>query len=91
MGPDFFLDNLKTRYREYLANVRTQFGWIYERLAARDFILGAAPGLPDALAYYLVWFLRDRMAAGRDFLASSRTAWPGSNASSALAMAHQKI
>ncbi len=28
----------------------------------------SAPGLPDALAYYLVWFLRDRMAAGREFL-----------------------
>ena len=31
-------------------------------------MLGPEPGLPDALAYYLVWFLRDRMAEGDQFL-----------------------
>ena len=67
-GPDFSLDDIKARYLECLANVRAQFGWIDERLSARDFMLGATPGLPDALAYYLVWFLRDRVAAGEAFL-----------------------
>jgi glutathione S-transferase len=57
--------------------VRAQFGWIDERLSARDFILGATPGLPDALAYYLVWFLRDRMAEGESFLSQFKNlvAW----------------
>jgi len=67
-GPDFSLDGLKARYLECLANVRAQFGWVDERLRARDFMLGAAPGLPDALVYYLVWFLRDRMGSGDEFL-----------------------
>ena len=39
-----------------------------ERLEFRDFMLGPEPGLPDALAYYLVWFLRHRMAEGDQFL-----------------------
>jgi glutathione S-transferase len=91
-GPEFSLDDLKARYGECLANVRTQFSWIDERLAARDFILGAAPGLPDALAYYLVWFLRDRMAGGGENSSpSSRISWPGNNGSRVLAMAHPKI
>ena len=35
------------------------------RLAGgRDFMLGAHPGLPDALCYHLVWFLRGRYAGG---------------------------
>jgi glutathione S-transferase len=68
-GPDFSLDDIKATYVECLANIRAQFGWMDERVAARAFMLGAAPGLPDALAYYLVWFLRDRMADGEGFLA----------------------
>lgn len=67
-GPDFSLEDIKAKYTECLANVRTQFGWMDERLEFRDFMLGAEPGLPDALAYYLVWFLRDRMAEGDRFL-----------------------
>ncbi len=31
-------------------------------------MLGTEPGLADALAYYLVWFLRHRMAKGEEFL-----------------------
>ncbi len=68
-GPDFSLETLKDRYIECLSNVRTQFGWMNDRLAARDFMLGTHPGLPDALAYYLVWFLRDRMKDGATFMA----------------------
>ncbi len=76
-GPDFSLDDIKSRYLECLANVRTQFGWVDERLQARDFMLGAEPGLPDALIYYLVWFLRDRMAEGEAFLSQFKNlvAW----------------
>jgi glutathione S-transferase len=76
-GPGFSLDDLKAKYLECLSNVRAQFGWIDERLSARDFMLGATPGLPDALAYYLVWFLRDRMAEGESFLSQFKNlvAW----------------
>ena len=66
-GPDFDLETLKSQAAENLAAVRTQFGWMNERLSTRDFMLGAKPGLPDALAYYLVWFLKDRMPDDTDF------------------------
>ena len=67
-GPGFSLEAIKADYTECLANVRTQFGWMDDRLKIRTFMLGSEPGLPDALAYYLVWFLRDRMAEGDQFL-----------------------
>jgi len=48
-----------------LGQVRAQLGWVNERLSAgRQFMLGDSPGLPDALAWYLVWFLRGRYAGG---------------------------
>jgi glutathione S-transferase len=56
------------------AQIRAQLGWMDQRLAGprlnggRRFMLGDAPGLPDALAYYLVWFLRGRWAEGPAFL-----------------------
>jgi glutathione S-transferase len=51
------------------AQIRAQFGWMDQRLATgRRFMLGDAPGLPDALAYYLVWFTRGRWPGGPAFL-----------------------
>ncbi|MBL6933145.1 MAG: glutathione S-transferase family protein [Rhodospirillales bacterium] len=67
-GPDFSLEGIKAKYSECLANIRTQFGWVNESLKSSNFIHGRKPGLPDALVYYLVWFLRDRMAEGDQFL-----------------------
>lgn len=67
-GPDFSLEAIKAKYTECLANVSTQFGWMNEHLKSQNFMLGSKPGLPDALAYYLVWFLRDRMANSGPFL-----------------------
>jgi glutathione S-transferase len=67
-GPDFSLDDITARYQESLANVRAQFGWIDEHLHSSDFMFGREPGLLDALAYYLVWFLSDRLADGGEFL-----------------------
>lgn len=47
------------------AQVRAQFGWMDQRLATgRSFMLGDAPGLPDALAYHVVWFVRGRWSGG---------------------------
>jgi glutathione S-transferase len=67
-GENFSVDDIKANYRHCLANVRAQFGWMDERLRACKFMLGDEPGLPDALAYYLVWFLRDRMSDDDHFL-----------------------
>jgi len=67
-GPGFDVEAMKARAPRSLANVRAQFGWMNERLQSRDFMLGAEPGLPDALCYYLYWFLKDRMADAGGFL-----------------------
>lgn len=76
-GKDFSVEDIQAKYGECLANVRAQFGYMDERLSARDFMLGSEPGLPDALAYYLVWFLHDRMAEGDAFLSQFKnlTRW----------------
>jgi hypothetical protein len=67
-GENFSVDDITANYQHCLANVRAQLGWMDERLQNRKFMLGSEPGLPDALAYYLVWFLRDRMKDGEHFL-----------------------
>ncbi len=52
-----------------LAQLRAQLGWIDDRLATGgNFVLGDRPGLPDALAYYLVWFIRGRWDGGPGLL-----------------------
>jgi len=61
---------LKAALPENLAKLRAQFAWMDERVAGgRDFMLGAEPGLPDALCYHLIWFIRGRYAKGPEFLA----------------------
>jgi len=67
-GSDFSLEGIKDKYATALANVRAQFGWIDDSVKSQGFMLGEQPGLADALAYYLVWFLRDRMADGEAFM-----------------------
>lgn len=71
LGPDW-ADGLKRAGADLphiLAQLRARFGWIDQRLATgRRFMLGDAPGLPDALAYYLVWFLRGRWPGGPGLL-----------------------
>jgi glutathione S-transferase len=68
-GPDYDLQALKRDLPHILAQLRAQVGWLEQRLAGgRAFILGDAPGLPDALGYYLVWLIRGRYADGPAFL-----------------------
>jgi glutathione S-transferase len=68
-GPDYDLQAMKRKLPQILAQLRAQLGWIEARLATgRTFILGSEPGLPDALCYYLVWFVRGRYAGGPEFL-----------------------
>jgi glutathione S-transferase len=69
-GAGATIKTIQAALPETLAAVRAQFGWMEERLAAgRRFMLGEHPGLPDALCYYLVWFLRGRYSKGPAFLA----------------------
>lgn len=51
------------------AQLRAHFGWANDRLATgRKFMLGDNPGLPDALIWHAVWFIRGRWADGPAFL-----------------------
>jgi glutathione S-transferase len=69
-GPDYDLAAKKADLPHILAQIRAGLGWADQRLATgRNFMLGDAPALPDALVYYLVWFIRGRWAGGPDFLA----------------------
>ena len=77
-GPDFDWQAQKKMLPHSLSQIRAQFGWMDERLSGdRDFMLGAHPGLPDALCYHLVWFFRGRYAGGPALLAEfpNLTAW----------------
>lgn len=67
-GSDFSLEDIREKYLDCLANVRNQLSWINNSLKTSNYLSGSTPGLVDALAYYLVWFLRDRMAEGEVFL-----------------------
>lgn len=62
-------DMLEAAVPRALAQLRAQMGWMEQRLqTGRAFMLGDQPGLPDALCYYLVWFLRGRFDGGEGFL-----------------------
>ena len=70
LGPDFDLKSEQADLPHTVAQIRAQFGWIDQRLATRrQYLLGDQPGLPDALAYYLIWFVRGRWEKGPEFLA----------------------
>lgn len=48
-----------------LAQFRAQIGWLETRLeTGRSYILGETPGMPDLLAWFIVWFVRERYAEG---------------------------
>ncbi|PCI40819.1 MAG: glutathione S-transferase [Rhodospirillaceae bacterium] len=66
-GPDFSLSTLKSNYDGCLEKVRGQLSHLNDGLAAQAYLFGTTPGLADARAYYLVWFLRDRMAEAEAF------------------------
>lgn len=69
-GEHWSLEKVKADVPHVVAQLRPQFGWMNDRLAGgRRFMLGEAPGLPDALCYYLVWFVRGRWPGGPALLA----------------------
>jgi len=64
-GPNADVKKVQADLPHTVAQLRAQFGWMDERLAGgRRFMLGEEAGLPDALAYYLVWFVRARWQGG---------------------------
>lgn len=68
-GPDYDLNRLALDLPHLAAQLRAQFIWLDQRLSqGRAFILGDDPGLPDAVAYHLIWFLRGRWNEGPTFL-----------------------
>jgi glutathione S-transferase len=68
-GADFDQDAIRAKLPELLATLRAQLGWMEARAATgRTFMLGDKPGLPDALCYYLLWFIRGRYSEGQEFL-----------------------
>ena len=69
LGPDADFKKVQRDLPHITAQIRGQLAWVEQRIATgRSFLLGDRPGLPDALAYYLVWFLRGRWAEGPAFL-----------------------
>jgi glutathione S-transferase len=69
-GPVWDMQKIQADLPHVIAQLRPQFGWMNQRIAGgRRFMLGDAAGLPDALCYYLVWFLRGRWQGGPALLA----------------------
>ena len=69
LGPENDLHALTAEIPQIVAQLRGQLGWMDDSLSTgRPYVAGDAPGLVDALCYYLIWFLRDRWSGGPDFL-----------------------
>lgn len=69
-GPSFDLTQVQTEVAHSVAQLNGQFAWFEETLSrGQSFIMGNNPGLIDALAYHLVWFLRGRWSDGPLFFA----------------------
>ena len=67
-GPNYDLAAKRADLPHILAQIRVALGWMDDRVSGRKFMLGDRPGLPDALCYYLVWFIRGRWENGPEFL-----------------------
>jgi glutathione S-transferase len=51
-----------------LAQLRAQLGWLETRLeTGRPYVLGDAPGMPDLLAWFIIWFVRARYEQAAEF------------------------
>lgn len=77
-GPDPDLSGLPAQIPHHAAQLRAQLGWVNDRLAGgRAFMLGDKPGLPDAMIYGVVWFVRGRWQGGPAMLSefSALEAW----------------
>lgn len=69
-GPNYNFAKIHDELPHLISQLRAQLGWVDQQLSGSDdFIQGEHATLPDALIYYLVWFLRGRWAQGPKFLA----------------------
>ncbi len=69
LGPDWDFAQVRQELPHLIGQLRAQLGWIDQQLSTqKNFILGDNASLTDALAYYLIWFLRGRWAEGPEFL-----------------------
>ena len=70
LGPDGDLDQEAGDLPHTFAQLRAQIGWLEARLdSGRPFILGDVPGMPDLLAWFIFWFVRERYAEAGAFFA----------------------
>lgn len=68
LGPQGDLGKVAADLPHVLAQMRAQLGWLDDRFASgRRFVLGDEPGMPDLLAWHLVWLLRLRFAQAKEF------------------------
>ncbi len=80
-GPDGDMAREAADLPHTLSQLRTQLGWLEQRLVAggSDFLLGPKVGHADLLAWYCYWFVRGRYGDSDAFLAPfpALAAWAG--------------
>ncbi len=77
-GPDGDMAREREDLPHTLSQLRTQLGWLDDKLAAGGpYLLGDKAGHADLLAWYCYWFVRGRYASSETFLApfSALAAW----------------
>ncbi|MEM8950498.1 MAG: glutathione S-transferase family protein [Pseudomonadota bacterium] len=68
IGADADMEKERADLPHTLAQLRAQIGWLEARLeTGRPYILGDVPGMPDLLAWYIVWFINERYAEAKSF------------------------
>ncbi len=70
IGADADMEKERADLPHTLAQLRPQIGWLETRLeTGRPYILGDDPGMPDLLAWYIVWFINERYGEAAAFFA----------------------
>lgn len=70
LGPQYDLDAVHRDLPQTISQLGAQMAWLDSALSdERPFFAGNSAGLVDAVAYYIVWFLRGRWPQGPAFLA----------------------
>ena len=75
LGPNWAasLEKANTELPHLAAQLRVQLGWLDHHLGQYGpFVLGASPGMADAVAYHVVWFVRGRWKDGGNLLSELR-------------------
>ncbi|MGI9489876.1 MAG: glutathione S-transferase family protein [Geminicoccaceae bacterium] len=68
IGADADMEKERADLPHTLAQLRAQIGWLETRLeTGRPYILGETPGMPDLLAWFIVWFIKERYAGAVAF------------------------